>query len=217
VFGADEVFTVLRGRMILANPETGEVQPVEAGESVAFGRNTWHHAFAHGSDELRVLELFAPPPSTGSSGPYSRGRPYLESVSYADDTVVGRWPAGAKEVQARSTLRLIDPRAIHYRMSGDALIGVLSSTEHLTVATLSLSPGGVSAMQQRGGDEVVFGLSGVLHVRAWHDDRTHVFELRADEACFLPTGTVFEYRNYSGSTSTAVLGVAPKFLPESDA
>ena len=49
VFGADEVFTVLRGRMILANPETGEVQPVEAGESVAFGRDTWHHAFAHGS------------------------------------------------------------------------------------------------------------------------------------------------------------------------
>ena len=68
VFGADEVFTVLRGRMVLANPETGEVQLVEAGESVAFGRDTWHHVFAHGSDELRVLELFAPPPSTGSSG-----------------------------------------------------------------------------------------------------------------------------------------------------
>jgi mannose-6-phosphate isomerase-like protein (cupin superfamily) len=101
-------------------------------------------------------------------------------------------------------------------MSGDALIGLLSSTEHLTVANLSLSPGGVSSPQQRGGDEVVFGLSGVMHVRAWYHDRTHVFELRSDEACFLPKGTVFEYRNYSGSTSTAVLGVAPNYLPESD-
>ena len=216
VFGADEVFTVLRGRMVLANPETGEVQLVEAGESVAFGRDTWHHAFAHGSGELRVLELFAPPPSTGSSGPYARNRPYLESSSYADNTVVGNWPAAADEVRARSSLRLIDPRAIHYRMSSDALIGLMSSTENLTVASLSLSPGGVSSMQQRGGDEVVFGMSGVLHVRAWYNDTAHVFELRADEACYLPAGTVFEYRNFSGSTSTAVLGVAPKFLPEHD-
>ena len=44
------------------------------------------------------------------------------------------------------------------------------------------SPGGASSIQRRGGDEVVFGLSGVIHVRAWYEDRTHVFELRADEA-----------------------------------
>lgn len=216
VFRADEVFTVLRGRMILANPETGEVLPVEPGESVAFGRDTWHHAFAHGSEELRVLELFAPPPSTGSSGPYARGRPYLESVSYADDTVLGNWPAVAARQAERATLRLIDPRAIHYRMAGDALIGLLSSTGQLTVANLSLSPGGVSPMQRRGGDEVMFGISGVIHVRAWYDDRTYVFELRADEECFLPVGTVHEYRNYSGSTATALLGVAPDFLPENE-
>jgi mannose-6-phosphate isomerase-like protein (cupin superfamily) len=54
------------------------------------------------------------------------------------------------------------------------------------------------------------------HVRAWYDDRTYVFELRADEACFLPVGTVHEYRNYSGSTATALLGVAPDFLPENE-
>jgi quercetin dioxygenase-like cupin family protein len=216
VFGADEVFTVLRGRMILANPETGEVQPVEAGESVAFGRDTWHHAFAHGAEELRVLELFAPPPSTGSSGPYARNRPYLESASYADDSVVGDWPGAAARLAERATLRLIDPRAIHYRLAGDALIGLLSSTEQLTVANLNLPPGGVSSMQRRGGDEVIFGTSGVTFVRAWYDDCAYVFELRADEACFLPDGTVHEYRNYSGSPATALLGVAPDFLPENE-
>ena len=216
VFGADEVYTVLRGQMILANPETGEVQPVNAGESVAFGPNTWHHAVAHGPDELRVLELFAPPPSTGTSGPYARTRPYLETASYADDSVVGDWPAGNVERQHKSTLRLVGPRDIHYRLAGDALIGLMLSTEQLTVANLSLAPGGASSIQQRGGDEVVFGLSGVTHVRARHEDRTYVFELRTDEACYLPAGTQFEYRNYSGSTSTAVLGVAPKFLAEHD-
>ena len=212
VFAADEVFTVLAGRMVLANPETGEVQPIEAGSSVAFGRDTWHHAFAHGTEALRVLEFFAPPPSTGSSGPYASSRPYLESASYADDRVVGNWPATASE--RRPTLRLIDNRQIHYRLAGDALIGLLSSTDQLTVANLSLSPGGASSIQRRGGDEVIFGLSGLIHVRAWFGDRTYVFELAAEEACFLPAGSEHEYRNYSSATATALLGVAPKFLPE---
>ena len=39
-------------------------------------------------------------------------------------------------------------------------------------------------------------------------------ELRPDEACFLPAGSAHEYRNYAGSTATAVIGVAPRFLPE---
>jgi quercetin dioxygenase-like cupin family protein len=96
------------------------------------------------------------------------------------------------------------------------LIGLLSSTEQLTVANLSLSPGGVSSTQSRGGDEVIFCLSGVMHVRSWFEDQTYVFELGPDEACFMPKGSVHEYRNYSGSTSTAVLGVAPGFLAENE-
>jgi quercetin dioxygenase-like cupin family protein len=216
VFGADEVFTVLRGTMILANPQTGDVRRVETGASVSFGPNTWHHAFAHGTEELRVLELFAPPPSTGTSGPYARTRPYLDQARYSDDSVVGNWPDASGRGARESTLRLIDPSQIHYRLAGDALIGLLSSTEQLTVADLSLSPGGVSSPQCRGGDEVIFGLSGVLHVRSWFEEQTYVYEIRSGEACFLPKGSVHEYRNYSGSTSTAVLGVAPRFLAENE-
>jgi mannose-6-phosphate isomerase-like protein (cupin superfamily) len=214
VFGADEVFTVLRGTMILANPETGEVQPVSPGSSIAFGPDTWHHAFAHGSEQLRVLELFAPPPSTGSSGQYARSRPFLEAARYADDRVVGSWPAAASEPGRQSTLRLLDPSHAHYRLAGDALVGLLWSTDHLTVATLSLAPGGASSVQRRGGDEVVFGLSGVVHVRAWYRDEAFVFEVRAEEACFLPEGSEHEYRNFSRSTATAIVGVAPRFLAE---
>jgi uncharacterized cupin superfamily protein len=77
VFGADELLHVLSGTMLLADPETGEVQRVAAGQSVTFGPDTWHHAFAHGGEPLRVLELFAPPPSAGTSGAYARTKPYL--------------------------------------------------------------------------------------------------------------------------------------------
>ena len=45
-------------------------------------------------------------------------------------------------------------------MAGDALIGLLWSTAQLTVANVSLSPGGVSSIQRRGGDEVLFGAGG---------------------------------------------------------
>ena len=109
---------------------------------------------------------------------------------------------------------VIDPRQVHHRMAGDALIGVRWSTEQLTVAEMSLSPGSASSIERRGGDEVVFGVTGTIHVRAWFAGETYVFELRPDEACFLPAGSAHEYRNYAGSTATAVIGVAPKFLPE---
>jgi quercetin dioxygenase-like cupin family protein len=211
VFGADEVLTVLRGRMILANPETGEVQLVETGASIAFGQDTWHHAFAHGEEDLRVLELFAPPPSSGTSGLYSRTRPYLQSNRYADDSVLGSWPRNATDA---GTLRPIRAADVHYRLVGDALVGILLSTDQLTVGNVSLSPGGVSARQRRGGDEVLFGRTGTLHVRAWYQEHTYVFEVNRDEACFLPRGSVHEYRNYGATTATAVVGVAPSLLDE---
>lgn len=214
VFGADELLTVLRGRMVLANPETGEVQLVETGGSIAFGQDTWHHAFAHGDEELRVLELFAPPPSTGTSGPYARTRPYLETSRYADDSIIGDWPR-ARPVPG--TLRPVDPAAAHHRLVGDALVGILLSTPQLTVADLSLSPGGVSAKQQRGGDEVLFGRSGKMHVRSWYEGSTYVFEVGPDDACFLPYGSVHEYRNYGAATATGMLGVAPAFHAEGGA
>ncbi len=214
VFGADEVLTVLRGRMILANPETGEVHLVETGASIAFGQDTWHHAFAHGEEELRVLELFAPPPSSGTSGLYSRTRPYLQSNRYADDSILGAWPRPRTDA---GTLRPIRAGDVHYRLVGDALVGILFSTDQLTVGTVSLSPGGVSARQRRGGDEVLFGQTGTIHVRSWYQDRTYVFEVGRDETCFLPRGSVHEYRNYGATTATAFVGVAPAFRDEGDA
>jgi mannose-6-phosphate isomerase-like protein (cupin superfamily) len=64
--GADEIFYVLSGVLALANPMTGEVHRIKAGKAAWFGPDTWHNGFSCGTEELRVLEFFAPPPSTGS-------------------------------------------------------------------------------------------------------------------------------------------------------
>jgi quercetin dioxygenase-like cupin family protein len=210
IFAADELLHVLEGVLVIADPETGEVQRAAAGESVFFRRDTWHHAFALGPEPLRVLELFAPPPAAGASSAYARAQPYLEVSRYADDALLGAWPPAAP----RSTrLRVLRPDDVLYRRDLGVLCGVLVSTEHLTVATLEIGPGEVAGVHAHGGDEVLMALEGTLWVRAWHDGGVHVFELEPEDVCYLPAGSRHEYRNAGGTTARAICGIAPDYLP----
>lgn len=209
VFGADELLHVLSGVMAIANPETGEVQRIEAGESVFLRRDTWHHAFAHGAEPLRVLELFAPPPSTGTSGAYARTRPYLESSRYADDESLGRL---APTSLAQRTLHRLDRRDIVWRRDLGVLVGLYVSTEHLTAGVVEVDPGQAAAVHAHGGDEILYVTQGRLIVRAWSSDDVGVFEVGPDDACYLPVGSRHEYRNYGDVTARAIFGVAPTYL-----
>ena len=101
IFAADELLHVLQGTLVLANPETGEIVRAEPGESVFFRRDTWHHGFSYGDEPLRVLEFFAPPPATGTSGAYAQTQPYLEVSTYADDTRP-RQPSPARATSAEA-------------------------------------------------------------------------------------------------------------------
>jgi quercetin dioxygenase-like cupin family protein len=210
IFAADELLHVLQGVLVIADPETGEVQRAGAGESVFFRRDTWHHAFALGPEPLRVLELFAPPPAAGASSAYARAQPYLEVSRYADDALLGAWPPVAPRAPR---LRVLRPDDVLYRRDLGVLCGVLVSTEHLTVATLEIGPGETAGVHAHGGDEVLMALEGTLWVRAWHDGGVHVFELEPEDVCYLPAGSRHEYRNAGGATARAVCGIAPGYLP----
>jgi quercetin dioxygenase-like cupin family protein len=200
---------VLHGTMVLANPETGEVLRVSRGGNAFFRSDTWHHVHAHGNEELRVLELYAPPPSRGSSGAYARTRPYLEPADwrYGDDALLGRLPGAGP---ARRTLHQPEPV---WRRSLGVLEGLHASTEHLTAGVLELNPGEVSHTHAHGGDEVVYALEGVLHVRAFSESVTSVFELNPDDAAYLPQGVAHEYRSYGSAQARALFGIAPSYLP----
>ena len=215
VFGADEVLHVLRGTMILANPQTGEVIRVPTGESALLREGTWHHAFAHGPEPLRVLEFLAPPPSAGTTGTYARTREYLERSTYHDDTILERF-SQTEPGLAKRTLHRRGPDELVYRLDGDALVGLIVSTEHLTAASLSLPVSGKSTEHAHAGDEIVYVSDGALTVRAWHDDATHVFELGPRDAAYIPAGARHEYRNYEGSEARALLAVAPSFAAPVD-
>jgi quercetin dioxygenase-like cupin family protein len=209
VFAADELLYVLEGVMAIANPETGEVCRVETGESVFFRRDTWHHAFAHGEGPLRVLELFAPPPSTGSSGAYAQTRPYLQESRYADDELLGRLGVVRPEPK---TLYRLGRDDIVWRRDLGVLVGLYASTEQLTAGLFELDSGQTATAHSHGGDEILYVTEGELTVRAWRDGEVSVFELGPEQACYLPFGCRHEFRNFAGRRARAVFGVAPSYL-----
>jgi quercetin dioxygenase-like cupin family protein len=205
VFAADELLHVLQGTLVLANPETGEIARANRGDSVFFRRDTWHHGFSYGDDELRVLELFAPPPATGSSGAYAQTRPYLVDNRYADERVLGRG-LGAAETPS---FRVLGPADRTWRLDRGVLVGLLVSTEHLTAATVRVMPGQESARESHRGDELLYALAGELRVAADGVDAT----LQPGDGFYVPAGVAHSYAASGASPAEAILGVAPDYRP----
>lgn len=209
IFGADVCYLVLEGTLALANPETGEVKVANPGELLFFRKDTWHHIFSKGETPLRVLEYFAPPPSTGTSRAYAATRPYLKEARYERADDVGALPSDDRH----DTLRLISPTDSAWRLEGAMLVGLLVSTEHLHVAALRLRQSETSDVRRRGGDAVVYVTGGTLHVRSTYEGSTHWFELREGDAVYLPIGAEQQFFNYGGEPVDAVIGVAPDWSP----
>jgi quercetin dioxygenase-like cupin family protein len=205
VFAADELLHVLQGTLALANPETGEVVRAEPGESVFFRRDTWHHGFSFGADDLRVLELFAPPPATGSSGAYARTRPYLEKSVYADDGLLGSIVGPTHSTTA--TLRVLRAGEATWQLDGDILVGLLVSTEHLTAGTLRALPGQAGNEEAHEGDELLYVLSGALRVAAGEVDET----LWPGDGFYVPAGVPHRYEAPGPEIGEAIFGVAPQY------
>jgi quercetin dioxygenase-like cupin family protein len=204
VFAADELLHVLQGTLVLANPETGAVVRAEPGESVFFRRDTWHHGFSYGDDPLRVLEFFAPPPATGTSGAYAQTRPYLEQSVYADDKVVGTL-IGVPP--AEGSLRVLRRGDSAWRLDRDVLVGLLVSTEHLTVGTVTVPAGQASREETHDGEELLYVIRGELRVEAAGVGAT----LSPGDAFFVPARAPHRYAAAGDHVAEAIFGVAPRF------
>ena len=214
IFAADVVYYVLSGTVALANPATGEVQRLATGESALFRRDTWHHAFSVGSEPVRVLEYFAPPPSQGTSGSYARKQPLLESARYTRDEWLERWPLAMAEEAASRTIHPIRANDVLWRLEGvkrPMLVGIIASTEHLTVGRIDLQPGQRSDVQCHVGDEAIYVLSGTVNVRPNGADGPGWLELNEQDGCYLPAGTPHQYYNIGGAPASLLFGVAPSY------
>jgi quercetin dioxygenase-like cupin family protein len=222
IFAADELLYVLEGVMVIANPQTGEVHRVQAGESVFFRRDTWHHAYNGGPGLLQVLEYFAPPPSQGTSGSYAQKQPFLAESRYTRDELLGQIPMQNTQIRAAESMQIIRDADYIWRMEGDLqlnhhpmLVGLLAATEHLTVGKSYLQPGQKSELHAHNGDESLYLLQGRLNVFAPEADGQKWFELYPKDGFYLPAGAPHQYYNMTGELVEFVFGVAPSYLAES--
>ncbi|MDR0809490.1 MAG: cupin domain-containing protein [Gemmobacter sp.] len=216
VFGADEVLYVLSGTYGSANPETGEVRVVKAGEALFFRKDTWHHGFSLSQEPVRVLEYFAPPPSTGTSGAYARTRPYVTQPIYRQDGFVGRWPMAAAEERKAATMHLIREADMLWELDPadqGVMTGLFASTEHMTAGKTTVLPGRKSSFTAHGGDECLYVLSGCLNVLTPDREGQVWFELHPGDGFFVPAGARHQYANMGGDPAVFVFGVAPDYRP----
>jgi quercetin dioxygenase-like cupin family protein len=216
VFAADELLYVLSGVMALANPETGEGHRVLPGEAAFFRRDTWHHAFNQSAEPLRVLELFAPPPSQGTSGAYARSKPNLTTAQHTQDQWLGSWPMARAEAFGSHTLQVLRESDVMWRLEGEepkTLVGLWISTEHLTVGQIELLPGQHTEMHAHGGDEGLYLLSGTLHVHVPANGAQSWFELSPRDGFYVPQGVPHQYYNVSAEPARLLFAVAPCYLP----
>ena len=221
--GADELFYVLSGLLVLANPETGEVHRVEPGEAVWFGPDTWHHGVAHGTEALRVLEFFAPPPATGSSQPYANTKPYLSTRTYVQDEWLGAWPALAAPARERHTQHVLRPTDVLWRLEGEEhelLVGILLSTERLTCGSIELLPGRRSDVRTHAGDCVGYVFEGRLNLLLPEgsdgSSAKQWFQMEREDGFFVPTSLPYQLFNMTERPVRLLFGVAPTYLRAAD-
>jgi mannose-6-phosphate isomerase-like protein (cupin superfamily) len=220
LFGADLVYYVLSGTMVIANPQTGEVHRVQPGEAAFFRRDTWHHAFNYSDEPLRVLEFFAPPPSTGTSGAYARTKTLLTDTSYTLDAALGHWPMERAAIEQTFTIRVVGENDRLWRLEGgkghEMLVGLLIATEHLAVGQILLRPGQRSDIQVHGGDESLYLTEGTLHMFCPEKEGQQWFELNPQDGFYIPAGSPHQYYNMTNQPVTLIFGVAPTYMPSHD-
>lgn len=212
VFAADEVYRVLQGTIAVIDPATGQVVRAAQDDAVFFRRDTWHHGVNWGTGPVRVLEFFSPPPATGASSAYAKTVPYLDRVLHRQDAVLGTWPMSSAVVQTGDALHLIEERDLRWRVEADLQVGLICSTEHLTVVDLTILPGDSSAVRQHEGDALLHGISGEVHIHTPQAESASWWRVRAGDSMVIPEG--FDYRivNQSGDPARMICGSAPGYL-----
>jgi mannose-6-phosphate isomerase-like protein (cupin superfamily) len=211
IFGADEVLYVVEGCVALADPQTGSVVRVAPGDAVFFGPDTWHHAFNFGPGPARILEFFAPPPATGTSGAYAQQQPLLPVSRYADDAELGTILPGQARPAERPRLIVVRPDDYRWRLDGDrdrVLTGIIASTPQLTVGRCEIRGPRWSGWISHRGDAGGYVLSGGLAL--WLAGRGRSWdELAPGDGFFVPAGERYQVRALSDGGSSYLTGFAP--------
>lgn len=211
IFRADVVYVVLSGRLLLADPEHGQLTQAGPGDALFFRRDTWHDGFNRGAEPVRVLELFAPTPAVGASSAYAKAQPYLEHASYGDDAAIGHWPESASLAEQARRIHLVTLAQRSLRLEGDVLWAIIASTEHLHAASGELFRGGAGPRRRYGGDAILHVTSGRVLATTDRDGSEIEHSAEEGDTLVVPQGVGLDLRCTDDTDATFVLGVAPAY------
>lgn len=211
-------YFVVQGSLAIHDPESGDVTVASKGEAITWRGARFHHGYCIGNDETIVLDWFAPPeralgiPEIAVMG----AKRDLGEIQGGRYDLLGAWP-GSRANERRRTMEeggvvTVGPSDALHLIHGQRrplLISILSSGEHLTAGTFELLASTRSEPEQHPGDEVLFCLSGRLHVHL--PDGGEWFDLLPLDCLFLPEGTSHTYWSYGAEASRAAFCVAPRY------
>jgi mannose-6-phosphate isomerase-like protein (cupin superfamily) len=217
IFAADVVYHVLSGTIAVADPETGEVQRLEPGETLLIRRDTWHHGFNCGMEPAHVIECIAPAPRQGTTRAYSSQLENLLEARYAQNGLLERWPAARDEARKAERMALVRYDDVLWRIEGNggAIVAILASTENATFARVEVLPGRSGGTHAHAGEETGYVLGGHLNIRCEAEDGADetLLEVDSGEAFYLPEGLRHEYLNWGGESAVFFAQVAPTYTP----
>ena len=202
VFGADELLYVLSGTLVINNPETGETQKINKGESVFFHKDTWHHAFNFSNEYLQVLEFFSPPPITGTSGAYAKKKKLLTDSLYnrsVDNTLDPTF------INQKS-FKIIKENDYIYSIDGpnqEVLIGTLIKTEFLDVRMITLNAFKKSHKFKFDKNTSYLSLDNNLRIHIINEKTE--YSLSKKDGLYFPSSTEFTIENLNNFDSRIIM------------
>lgn len=142
---------------------------------------------------------------------YAKKQPPLKEIRYCLPDAIGAYTPGGTSKAGRA--RLVKMGDYLFEIIGGKQpmrVGLVCSTEMLTVGFIDLHPGQESDLLSHPSDKVIYGLAGRLNVYL-PDASPNWWELNPGDAGFLPARCRHAFFNTSDGMAKVLFGVAPKY------
>ena len=209
-YNCAETYHCLKGEFTFHCPETGEVHVLKKGDTLYFPPNTWHWGYNFGSETSHVLECLTPRTEEAVEA-YAIKQSWLTDIRLGPLSEVGQYTPGASRGTQRATLARAGDYL--YEIVGETRpmrVGLVCSTDMLTVGIIDLQVGQEGEFITHPGDKVLYCLEGRANVYL-PDDSPNWWEMRPGDSAFIPGGTRHAFFNTSDAMAKLTFGVAPGY------
>ena len=144
-----------------------------------------------------------------------RSSRWLKEIRYGQRDLLGKFTPGKARGKQRATLMRAGDYL--YEIVGETRpmrVGLVCSTDMLTVGIIDLHPGQECEFISHPGDKVIYCLEGRANVYL-PDETPNWWELSQGDSAFIPGGARHAFFNTSDAMAKVIFGVAPEYRVKS--